>query len=117
MANKLLNILAATAILTSGLTSCAPSIYKHEVTSKTELVVRKVKKYDHHLTLTIQKGENLSGIAERMTALTENSDYPLHKKVTWQELYEQNPQIGRNPNLIHPGQLIRYDSSRKPKPR
>lgn len=116
MTSRLFNAVTALTIAAVGLVSCTSPIYQHDVTPRTETVVQHVKKYDHNIRLTVQEGENLTGIAKRMTALIENSDYPLHRKVTWQMLYEQNPQIGKNPNRIFPGLEITYNSNPRTSP-
>lgn len=48
---------------------------------------------------TVKKGDSLSVIAQRLKAKGVN--------ITWQQLYEKNKStIGKNPNLIYPGQKL-----------
>jgi hypothetical protein len=127
MSNRLFNILAAVAITSVGigLSSCAPNcnqghvygpkkqVYKHEITSRTETIITQVERYAHNFTLTVRKGETLSGIAGRMNALVSNSDHPSTHDISWQDVYQQNKSTIKNPNMIYPGQTISYDTSKE----
>jgi nucleoid-associated protein YgaU len=51
------------------------------------------------LTYEVQEGDSLWSIAQNLTGDGEN----------WHEIYEQNPDIGENPDLIFPGQVLTLD--------
>ncbi len=54
------------------------------------------------ITYVVAKGDTLSKIAAIFS--TAGDDSP---QITWQEIYELNSDIISDPNLIHPGQILR----------
>lgn len=57
-------------------------------------------------TVTVQKGDSLSRIAQRT----------LGNAGRWREIYEANKDKISNPNVIHPGQVLRLPGSSAPAP-
>ena len=55
-----------------------------------------------YLSYTVQAGDTLSGIA--------TAQAPLYIGTGWQPIFEANRHIIKDPNLIHPGMILRLPS-------
>lgn len=77
-----------------------------------------INQYTHDFEITVQEGDNLTRIAHRINHLRQNSRYPGRSKVTAMDIYEWSNKLGGdkifNPNLIFPGQTLRYKISHIP---
>ncbi|MEK6945314.1 MAG: LysM domain-containing protein [Nanoarchaeota archaeon] len=73
-------------------------------------------KITHLYHIVVQKGDNLSVIADRINNLNRmRSEHPFPNKISWVDIYNgnySNPLQGgehiSNPDIIYPGQEIRF---------
>ncbi|MEK6918221.1 MAG: LysM domain-containing protein [Nanoarchaeota archaeon] len=68
-------------------------------------------KITHDYLITVQKGDNLSVIADRINSLNRmRAEYPFPSKISWPDVYNTNYIYGSDnisdPDKIYPGQRI-----------
>jgi hypothetical protein len=73
----------------------------------------------HAYEITVQEGDNLSVIADRINSLNRmRSEHPFPKEISWVDIYNWNYSHAlhggdhiSNPDIITPGQQIRFSTT------